>query len=93
MKAEQLKSWLQEATRGKYPDTEAWDKVMSVTQVAFRDGYIPEAMIWRKIVLILNGDREYRCIGLVEAIWKVCTSIVNYQLRSSIVIHDTLYAL
>ena len=33
MKAEHLKSWLREATSKKYPETEAWYKVVSVTQV------------------------------------------------------------
>ena len=28
---------------------------------------------------------------MVETIWKVCTSIVNSRLRSSIVLHDALY--
>ena len=42
------------------------------------------------MVLILKGDGEYRGIGLVETIWKVCTSIVNSRLRSSIVLHDVL---
>ena len=35
MKAEHLKSWLQDATREKDPDTKAWDKVTGVTQEAF----------------------------------------------------------
>ena len=36
MKAEHLKAWLQAETREKDPDTETWDKVVSVIQVAFR---------------------------------------------------------
>ena len=38
MKSENLKTWLQEATREKDPDTEKWDKLVSIMQVAFRDG-------------------------------------------------------
>ena len=68
-----------------------WDKVVSFTQVAFLEGYILEAFMWKKMVLISKGSGEYRCIGLVETIWKVCTSIVNSRLRSSIVIHDVLH--
>ena len=44
-----------EATREKDPDTEAWDKLVSITQVAFGDGYIPEAMTWTMVVLIPKG--------------------------------------
>ena len=44
MKAEHLKTWLREATREKEPDSEKWAKLVSITQVVLRDGYIPEAM-------------------------------------------------
>ena len=40
MKAEHLKLWPQEATREKYTDTKEWDKLASITQAAFWDGYI-----------------------------------------------------
>ena len=43
------------------------------------------------MILIPKGGGGYRSIGLVEAIWKVCTSIVNSRLQSSIVIHDVLH--
>ena len=68
MKAEHLKAWLRAATREKDPDTETWDKVVSVTQVEFREGYIPEALIWKTMFLIPRGKEEYRGIGLVETI-------------------------
>ena len=58
--------------------------------MAFRDGYIPEAMTWTTMILIPKGGGGYRGIGMVEAIWKVCTSIMNSRLRSSIVLHDAL---
>ena len=45
MKARHLKSWLREVTREKDTDTDAWDKVVSVMQVLFRDKYIPEEMM------------------------------------------------
>ena len=41
MKAEHLKALLGAATREKKPDTETWDKVVSVIQVSFWEGYIP----------------------------------------------------
>ena len=33
--------------------------------------------MWTTMVLIPKGSKEYRGIGLVETIWKVCTSIIN----------------
>ena len=47
--------------------------------------------MWTTMVLILKGKGAYRVIGLVETIWKVCTSIVNIRLQSSIVLHDILH--
>ena len=43
------------------------------------------------MILIPRGGREYRCIGLVETIWKVYGTIVNCRLQSSIVLHDLLH--
>ena len=90
MEAEHLKAWLRAANRGKWPDTETWDKVVSVIHVAIWEGNIPEALVWKTMVLVPKGSGEYRVIGLVETIWKVCASIINSRLRSSIVLHDVL---
>ena len=91
MKAEHLKVWLRAATREKEPDTKTWDKVVSVIHAEFWEGYIPEALMWTTMVLIPNGKGEYRGIGLVETIWKVCTSTAKSRLQSSIVLHDVLH--
>ena len=47
--------------------------------------------MWKTIVLIPKGQGEYRGIGLVDTIWKVCTSIVISRLKSSIVLHDVVH--
>ena len=47
--------------------------------------------MWTAMVLITEGTWEYRGIRLVETIWKVCTSILNIRLQSSIVLHDVLH--
>ena len=52
---EYLKTWLQEAARGTYPDNEKWKKLVLITQVLFRDGYITEAMTRTMMVLIPMG--------------------------------------
>ena len=49
--------------------------------------------MWTTMYLIPKDGGDYRGIGMVETIWKVCTSIVNSWLQSSIVIHDVLHGL
>ena len=39
-----LKVWLREANRERDPDTELWEKMVSVTRLAFREGHIPAAL-------------------------------------------------
>ena len=68
MKVEHLKAWIREATREKYPDTEHWDKLASITKSVFQGGHIPEALAWMTVVLIPKSEGEYRGIGLVEVI-------------------------
>ena len=65
--------------------------MVSIMQVAFWDRYILEAMTWTTMVLIPKVGGGYRGIGLVEVIWKVCTSIGNSWLRRSIVLHEALH--
>ena len=55
MKLDHLKTWLRAATREKDPDTEMWDKVVSVIQVVFWEVYITEALMWTTMVLIPKG--------------------------------------
>ena len=54
-KEENLKAWLRAAIREKEPNTKTWDKVVSVIQVAFWEGYIMEALMWTTMVLIPKG--------------------------------------
>ena len=62
MKAEHLKAWIMEATRKKNPDTEHWDKLVSVTELVFRDVHILEALEWTTMVLITKSGGGYRGI-------------------------------
>ena len=47
--------------------------------------------MWTTKFLIPKGSGEYREIGMVDIIWKVCMSIVNSGIRSYIVIHNNLH--
>ena len=59
-------------------------------KMSFKEGRLPVALTWKMLVLLPKGGREYRGIGLVEVVWKVCTSIMKYRLRSAITLHDAL---
>ena len=50
-----------------------------------------EEIAWVKMILVLKGKRCYRGIGLVEVLWKVCSVVVNYRLKMSVVLHNALY--
>ena len=52
-------------------------KLVSITQIAFRDGYISEALTWMAMILIPKVGGGYRFIGSVEVICNVCALIVN----------------
>ena len=46
----------------KTPDTEHWDKLVSVTELVFRDVHILEALEWTTMVLITKSGGGYRGI-------------------------------
>ena len=64
---------------------------MRLVQVMFRDGTVPEEIAWEMMVLITKGKGEYRGIGLVEVLCKVCSVVVNCRLKRSVVLHDALH--
>ena len=43
------------------------------------------------MVLIPKGKGEYLRIGLVEVLWKVCSVVANFRLKSNAVLHDALH--
>ena len=53
-------------------DTEHWDKLVSVTKLAFRDGHILDELAWTTMVLIPKSGGYYILKGLVEVMWKLC---------------------
>ena len=68
MTAENLNAWLREATRGKYPEREHWDKLASIKKLEFRNGHTLEALSCTTMSLIPKVGGGYRCIGLVDVI-------------------------
>ena len=68
-----------------------WDLVVRLVQLMFRDGTVPVEIVWAKMVITPKWKREYRGIGLVDILWKVCAVVINCWLKSSGVLHKTLH--
>ena len=90
MRAEDLKGWRKEANWEKDPEGKRLELVVRLVQVMFRDRTVPKFIMWEKLCLILKGKREYRYIGLVEVMWKVCSVVDNCRLKSIVVVHNVL---
>ena len=91
MRAEDLKGWSKEDKWEKETEGRRWDLVVRLVQVMFRYGTVQEDMAWAKMVLIPKGKGEYRGIGLVEVLWKVCSVVVTCRLKRSVVLHNQLH--
>ena len=52
---------------------------------------VPEEVTWATMVFLLKVRVEYWGVGLVEVVWKVCTTVVNFWLKWSMTLHDTLH--
>ena len=64
---------------------------MQLVQVMFGGGNVPGEVAWSTMVLILKEKGGYWEIGMVEVLWKLCLVVVNFHLKSSIVLHDALH--
>ena len=67
-----------------------WELVIILVQVMFRDRTVLEEIAWDMMVIPPKGKGGYRGIGIVEVLWKVCSVVVNCQLKRSDVLHRTL---
>ena len=64
---------------------------MTQVQAVIQEGRLLEEAMWQAVVLIPNGENDYRGIGLVEVMWKVVTEILNCWLTASIAFHEFLH--
>ena len=64
---------------------------MGLVQTAFREGKLAEEAEWKAVVLIPEGEKDYRGIGLVEVMWKVVAVILNRRFTASIAYHNFLH--
>ena len=91
MRAEDLKRWLREASRETDPVTYLWQLMVQLFQTTFKDGAVPEEVVWGAMVFLVEGRVEYQGIGLVKLVWKVCATLVNCCLRRSVMLHNALH--
>ena len=47
--------------------------------------------MWQVVVLIPKMEGNCHVIGLVEAVWKVVTVVLNFYLTTSIAFHNVLH--
>ena len=86
-----MKGWRKEANREKELVGRRLEMVVQLVQVMFRDGMVPVEIVWAKMAITPKWKREYRGIGLVDILWKVCAVVINCWLKSSGVLHKTLH--
>ena len=65
--------------------------MVRIIQKTFKDGAVPEEVAWATMVFLPKGRREYREIGLVEVVWKVCATVVNFRLKKSVTLQNALH--
>ena len=68
-----------------------WDRVVDLIQTASREGQLTEEAMWKVVVLITKGKKDYCVIRLVELMWKLVTAILNCRLIASITFHNFLH--
>ena len=86
-----LQGWLREATWENDSYTQHCETLVSLMKLAFQEGKLPVALTWTNMALLSKMGGEYRGVGLVEVICKICAYIINNQLRSSITLNDALH--
>ena len=65
--------------------------MLRLIQLIFRDGKVPNYIVWATMFLLPKGKGGNRGIVIVEVLWKVCSVVVNYRLKMSVVLHNALY--
>jgi hypothetical protein len=93
MRAEHLKAMLLRASKENSTpeDQQDWDLVCQLVQHMFAEGAIPQELSWSVLVLIPKESGGMRGIGLLEVIWKVCSSIINSRLQNGIEYYEALH--
>jgi hypothetical protein len=72
-------------------DKLGWNQLCHVIQQIFETGLIPTEMTWSILVLIPKSSGGTQGIGLLEAMWKVISTIISNRLQQSIDFHEALH--
>jgi hypothetical protein len=91
---EHLKELLNQAKRenatANEEDRLGWEQTCNTIRQLFETGCIPQEMTWSILILIPKASGGTRGNGLLETIWKVCSSIINRCLQEAIPFHEAL---
>jgi len=98
IRAEDVKAWLQGIRREEDPETgpanadagSHWRLFLSLVQAVWDYGDIPPQLLWVIVVLIPKGGGDYRGIGLLEPMWKVCERVIDKRLNA-FDLHESLH--
>ena len=93
MRTKDLNGWLRETYMETDLVTYRWQMLVPLIQTTFKGGAVPEVAAWATMVLLPKGRGEYRGIDLVEVVWKVCATVVNYRLKRTVTLHGVLHGL
>jgi exonuclease III len=93
MRAEHLKALLHRAVKENATEDDClgWKQICKTVQQIFETGDIPQEMTWSILVLIPKTSGGARGIGLLETMWKICSSIINKRLQEGIPFHESLH--
>ena len=70
-----------------------WERVVALVRADFVQGRLSEESTCQAVVLIPKGNGDYCGIDLVEVVWKVVVTILNFRLSDSITYHEFLHGL
>jgi hypothetical protein len=90
MRAEDVKAWLRSIKLEEDPEVgpantgagENWRRFTLLVQAIWDHSEIPPHLLWVIIVLIPKGGGDYRGIGLLEPMWKVCKRVMDLRLNA-----------
>jgi hypothetical protein len=98
MRAEDVKCWLHGMRPKEDPGSgmenknagDNWCMFLKLAQAVWDHGNIPPQLLWVIVVLIPKGGSNYRGIGLLEPMWKVCEQVMDTRLNR-IPLHKSLH--
>ena len=91
MRSEHLQSWLAAVTHEERPDTENWGRVVDIIQAYFWGFMLTTEFTWKMLLLITQGNGEFRGVGPVEVLWKSLFGVINWRFGGAVQFHDVLH--